>query len=102
MVSADYVADLVGKQVRSGRDTRWGRDGALYYNGADRKAVVVALNAGAKLRVASKTVTQTVINAAVAGWDVDVARKRFVYGSDASNNGGPPRLIVTVNALGKR
>jgi len=36
------------------------------------------------------------------GWDIDVGRKRFVYGSDASNNGGPPRLIVTVNALGKR
>jgi serine/threonine-protein kinase len=83
-------------------DVRWGRDGALYYTGVDRKAVVVTLDAGAKLRVASKTVTQTVINAAAVGWDVDIGRKRFVYGSDASNNGGPPRLIVTVDALGKR
>ncbi len=83
-------------------DVRWGSDGALYYAGLDRKTVAVTLQPGAKLRVASKTVTQTVINAAAVGWDVDAPRKRFVYGSDASNNGGPPRLIVTVNALGKR
>jgi Tol biopolymer transport system component len=83
-------------------DVRWGRDGALYYSGVDRKAVAVTLEAGAKLRIASKTVTQTVINAAAVGWDIDVGRKRFVYGSDAANSGGPPRLIVTVNALGKR
>jgi hypothetical protein len=83
-------------------DIRWGRDGTLYYPGFDRRAVAVTLEPGAKLRVASKAVTQTVINAAAVGWDVDVGRKRFVYGSDAANNGGPPRLIVTVNALGKR
>jgi hypothetical protein len=82
-------------------DIRWGRDGALYYTGVDRRAVVVTLEAGAKLRVASKTVTQTMINASLVGWDVDAGRKRFVY-SYASNNGGPPRLVVTVNALGKR
>ena len=39
---------------------------------------------------------------ALVGWDIGVGQKRFVYGSDASNNGGPPRLIVTVNALGTR
>ena len=83
-------------------DVRWGRDGALYYTGPDRRAVAVTLEAGAKLRVASKTATQTLINAAAVGWDIDVERKRFVYGSDASNSGGPPRLVVTVNALGKR
>ena len=83
-------------------DVRWGRDGVLYYVGLDRKAVAVTLEPGTKLRVASKTVTPMVINAAAVGWDIDVGRKRFVYGSDASNNGGPPRLIVTVNALGKR
>jgi hypothetical protein len=83
-------------------DIRWGRDVALYYTGVDRRAVVVTLEAGAKLRVASKTVTQTMINTALVGWDVDAGRKRFVYSSDASNNGGLPRLVVTVNALGKR
>jgi serine/threonine-protein kinase len=83
-------------------DVRWGRDGALYYAGVDRRAVVVTLEAGSKLRVASKIVTPMMINAAAVGWDIDVGRKRFVYGSDASNSGGPPRLIVIVNALGKR
>jgi hypothetical protein len=90
------VADAVSTEAR------WGRDGALYYTGADRSVVAVTLQGGAKPAVASRTNLPTSINAAALGWDIDVVGKRFVYGSDASNNGGPPRLVVTVNAFGKR
>lgn len=64
--------------------------------------VAVTLRVGVQLGVASKTTSQTLMNAAAIGWDVDATGTRFVYGSDASNSGGPPRLVVTVNALGKR
>jgi eukaryotic-like serine/threonine-protein kinase len=86
------IADAVTSEAR------WGRDGLLYYLDADRRVVAVKLQPGAKLAVASKVPSQALINSAALGWDVDATGKRFVYGSDASNNGGPPRLVVTVNA----
>jgi len=83
-------------------ESHWGRDGTLYYVGTDRKIVAVTLRLGAQLGVASRVVSETLMNGAAIGWDVDASGKRFVYGSDASNNGGSPRLVVTVNALGRR
>jgi hypothetical protein len=84
-------------------DPKWGSDGSLYFVGGDRRLVTVKLEAtGGKLRVTSKTPSVTMRAAAAVGWDIDGVGKRIVYGSDAANNGGPPRLVVTANALGRR
>jgi tRNA A-37 threonylcarbamoyl transferase component Bud32 len=83
-------------------DPKWGRDGTLYYIGADRTPHGVTFKGGAKVDVPSKLVVPASINPGAEGWDVDAAGKRYVFGADAASNGGPTRLVLTLNPLGKR